>query len=272
MLRLENIPPSEMTEVVHIASELYEKDRQQEAETQERQATVDAAAEVGLPEEYLHRAAAELHARRVARVRQQRRRRTGVLATVGVALALGTGAYVVTRPHVNPTFLPKSATVARPHTSLAFGPANWRMSANAGTQATVKYENGAAILHVQRFAADSAGHFTANLNSSSGAINLTKFRTVSFRVHGTLPRLRLYLEHGNERWRSPALAVTGQDQQVRIDLSQFERQTRADRGAEWRTFAHQAPEWVDNLSFKTGWFVNEIGVSGDIALSDADFE
>ena len=38
-----------MPEVVRVASELYEKDREQEAEAEQRQATVDAAAEVGQP-------------------------------------------------------------------------------------------------------------------------------------------------------------------------------------------------------------------------------
>src|SRR4051794_29334133 len=96
MLRLENVPPEQMPEVVHIASELYEKDRQLDVESQERQATVEAAKEVGLPEEYLHRAAAELHVRRVAQAQQRgQRRRLGLAAALTsiVVLALG-GVYV----------------------------------------------------------------------------------------------------------------------------------------------------------------------------------
>ena len=40
MLRLENVPPEEMPQVVRIASELYEKDRTLEAEAQDRKSVV----------------------------------------------------------------------------------------------------------------------------------------------------------------------------------------------------------------------------------------
>ena len=268
MLRLENIPPSEMPEVVHIAAELYERDKQQEAETQERQATVDAAAEVGIPEEYLHQAAAQLHSRRVAQIQQKRRRRTGIMAVVGTVLVLGTGAFVVT--HYNellpPT--PPPITVNQSMSVMPFNATNWKVAANKGTAATVNYQNGSATLHVDRFALDAAGHYMANLNSSNGRVNLSNGRTISFQVRGSLPKVRLYLENGNERWRAPELAVTGQEQLVRINLNQFEHQTRTDTSSAWRKIDYSAPEWVDNLSFKTGWFVNDIGASGDLTLSD----
>lgn len=272
MLRLENVPPEQMPEVVHIASELYEKDRQLDSETQERQATVDAAKEIGLPEEYLHRAATELHVRRLAQVLQQRRRRrTGLLAAVGAALVLVTGGIYVMRSQSSAPPMVATTIVQSPSVP-AFSPTSWKIAANADTKATAAFSNGSATIHVQRFAADSANHFTANLNTFEGAQNLTGLRSVSFQVRGTLPKVRLYLEHGNERWRSPELLVQGQERLVKVDFSQFERQTRAAAEAQWQKDGYQPPETIDNLSFKTGWFVNDIGASGDVTLSDIKFE
>jgi len=272
MLRLENVPPEEMPEVVHIASELYEKDKQYDEESQQRKATVDAAAEVGLPEEYLHRAAQQLHARRVEQAGQKRRRRNGLLAVVGAAVVLGGGAFVFTHP---PSVAPPEAppiSVVQPPAQLALTSGNWKVVANKGTVAKTVFEKGSATIHVDRFTADSVGHFTANLNSKVGALDLSKYSTVSFTVRGTLPHVRLYLEHGNERWRSPELAVSADNQPVQIRLDQFEHQTRADANAKWQTGDHSAPGWVDDFSFKTGWYVNDIGAAGDVTLSDFRIE
>src|SRR5688572_21737574 len=80
MLRLKDVAPGEMPEVLRVASELYEKDQQELVRAQERQHVVDAAAEVGLPQEYLERAAHELHQRRVVAVVERRQRRTRLVA------------------------------------------------------------------------------------------------------------------------------------------------------------------------------------------------
>lgn len=272
MLKLENIPPEQMPEVVHIASELYEKDRQLDAETQERQATVDAAKEVGLPEEYLHRAAAELHGRRVAQAQVQRRRRTGWLAAVGATVLIGSAGIFALRSHPDATPSTVATVAQSPVMAPGFSPSKWKLATNTGTQANVTYASDSATIHVQRFAADLPNHFTANFNSFDGAKNLAGARTITFRMSGTLPQVRLYLDHGNERWRSPAIPVQGQEQIVRLDLSQFEHLTRASADASWQKVGYEPPGIVDNLSFKTGWFVNDIGASGDVTLGDIQFE
>ncbi len=271
VLRLENVPPEQMPEVVHIASELYERDRLKDAETQERQATVDAAKEVGLPEEYLHRAAAELHVRRIAQAQKSRKRRAGVIAVVGAALALGgAGGLYVIRSQVSAP--PAVVQTVQTATAPAFTSSSWKLSMNSGTQASVDYGSGLATIRVRRFAVDSAGRFNANLNTIDGAQNLAGIRSISFNVHGTLPQVRLYLEHGDQRWRSPALPVEGQERQVKVDLTQFERQTRSGSNGQWEKAGYQAPETVDNLSYKTGWFVNDANASGDVTIGDVRFE
>lgn len=254
-----------MPEVVHIASELYERDRQQDTEAQERQATVEAAREVGLPEEYLHRAAAELYARRIVQARTVRVRRAGLLATVGAAGVLAAGYLVLRQTAVAPVAPVSAATATVP--ALVAG--NWQMSANPGTKATASFGRGVATIRVDRFAPDASGHYTANLNSQEGPKSFAGTRSISFNVHGTLPNVRLYLEHGDERWRSPALPVQGQERLVKLDLTQFEHQVR--EGSQWQRTAYQPPGTVDNLSFKTGWFVNDASASGDVTVRDLQF-
>lgn len=271
MLRLENIPPEQMPEVVRIASELYSQDQTQDAEAQERQATVDAAAEIGLPEAYLHRAVTELHTRRVEQIRQRRRHRIGLLAIGGAVLVLGSGAAIVSRIHASS---PTTSQVKAPASTVApaFTAGAWQLNTNRDTQATVNFVNNTAVLQVQRFVADRSNHFTANFNNLDGSKNLVGLHTITFRMHGTLPHVRLYLENGSERWRSPELTVEGQERLVHIDLSQFERQTRGGAESTWQKSAYQPPEWVENLSFKTGWYVNQVQASGEVMLSDLRFE
>lgn len=274
MLRLDNIPPEEMPEVVRVASELYEKDREREAEAAERQATVQAAAEVGLPEEYLHRAAAELHARRVEQVKQRRRRRNGLLAVGGAVLALGTAAIVDSQLRQS---APTPTSITQPARSglvlsSPFSPTHWNLNSNSGTQATVTFQNDTAVIHVDRFAPDAKNQYFANLNTLDGPKNLAGYRTASVWVKGSLPQVRLYLENGNERWRSLPIPVEGQERLVRLDLNDFEYQTRPDRNATWQKESYKPPETVETMSFKTGWFVNDANASGEVSLRDLRFE
>src|SRR5262245_21890563 len=98
MLRLKDVATEQMPEVVRLASELYEQERGEIVAAGERQAAVEAAAEVGLPPEYLERAAELLHARRVEQIHQRRRRSRTLWAALGVALGLWGGWSVLHRP------------------------------------------------------------------------------------------------------------------------------------------------------------------------------
>jgi hypothetical protein len=72
--RLEQIPLEEMPQVVRLASELYAADEKCEHETCQKQATVQAAAEAGLPEGYMERAAEQWLEQEQARLQQQQAR------------------------------------------------------------------------------------------------------------------------------------------------------------------------------------------------------
>jgi hypothetical protein len=84
--RLEDLPTAEIPEVLRIASELQARDRAEAERASHRRALLKAAAEAGLPAEYLERAAAELHARRAARLRRRQRWQWAAAAALGLAL------------------------------------------------------------------------------------------------------------------------------------------------------------------------------------------
>jgi hypothetical protein len=79
----------ELPDVLQVATELYARDRTTIERARQLQALATAAAEAGLPLEYLERAAVSLHAKREGRFRRRRRQR-GTLAAAGVLLGLVT--------------------------------------------------------------------------------------------------------------------------------------------------------------------------------------
>ncbi|HLV80411.1 MAG TPA: hypothetical protein VKT32_09015 [Chthonomonadaceae bacterium] len=267
MSRLEQISPEEMPKVVQIASQLYEQDRTKEAEAQERQAYVDAAKEVDLPPEYMERAAAELQTRRIAEVKQRRRVRNGVLATLGGVVALA-GLWKVT--HRPP----------EPPTVYHFAAQQWRLDVNPETKANVTFQSvdgreNVAVLHVDQFTPRASdGQYFVNLDTTQTPRSLASYRTASFFVRGDgLNTVRLYLEAGpTERWRSPAIPATDAWQQQTVDLKQFDHQVRPSASAPWqRADASQQPDRVEKLSFKVGSYMNDASAHGDIALDDLEF-
>ncbi len=143
MLRMKDVPPDQMTEVVRVAGELYDEEQ---AQTQERRATVAAAAEMGLPKEYLDRAAALVHARRVEQIGKRRRRNAGLMVGVGLAAVLG-GGWFVTHP--------------RPAAPVVYNFQNpsqqWNQESNPESRADVRFADGAATLHVDHFGMPAGG-------------------------------------------------------------------------------------------------------------------
>ena len=258
MLRMKDVPPDQMAEVVRVAGELYDAEQ---AQTQERRATVAAAAEMGLPKEYLDRAASVVHARRVEQIATQRRRRAGLLVGIGVAGALG-GGWFVTHP--------------RPAAPLAysFQPSQWTQESDPASKAAVTFANGAATLHVDHFAMPAGGdQFFVNLNTKDVPSTLAGYRTVSFRAQSAgLPNVRLYLENADERWRSANLSVPSGGQVFRLNLDQFDHQTRDPAAGKWRKAGASAPGHVEQLSFKVGYYVNNADAHGDVQISDLRFQ
>lgn len=263
MLRLQDLPPEQRGEAVRTASELYDKET---TEQRELKATVDAAEEVGIPAEYLERASAEIHARRVAEIKARRKRNRIIAgAAVGTALLglVGTKTYNALQ-----TPAPVAIQVAQT-TGTTF-------RLNPSSEGELLRENGRAVLRVNRFVPEKNGSYFANIDVVPSVRQIGRYRSVTFSVggSGSLQQMRLYLENGNERWRSQAFAVPTDPQKVTLNLKQFEYQQRDQRTGNWRTptGSYKSPDTVGNLSFKVGEFMNPPSASGEVSIGNVTFE
>src|SRR5947209_4193292 len=90
MERLKRVQPKDLPKVLRLASELYAQDRAEIERVQECEGIAAAAAEAGLPPEYLERAAAQLEAGQQPIVRTQCTQRP-LLGWIWVCLLLGFG-------------------------------------------------------------------------------------------------------------------------------------------------------------------------------------
>jgi hypothetical protein len=86
--RPENIPLAEMPELLKVASELYARDRAEMEQAARRQELLRAAAEAGLPPEYLDRAAVMIYAQRAEYHRRRQRWQMGVVAALALTLGM----------------------------------------------------------------------------------------------------------------------------------------------------------------------------------------
>lgn len=263
MLRVKDVPPDQMSEVVRVAGELYDKET---AENQERRATVAAAAEMGLPKEYLDRAAVLVHARAAEQVAKRRRRRVGVAAGLGVAAVIG-GGWLVTHPRPAAPVPPVAYNFQNPAQQ-------WGLNNSPGAQANAAFNNGTATIHVSSFGAPAGGdQFFVNLDTKDVPQTLDGYRTVSFRASGVgLPNLRLYLENADERWRSPLLPLTPAGQAVQVSLNRFDHQARDSSTGKWHAAGAEAPGHIERLSFKVGYYVNAPDAHGDVKISELRFQ
>lgn len=259
MLRVKDIPPEELPEVVRVAGELYDKEGTQD---RERRATVEAAEEMGIPAEYMERAAREVHTRRVEQTKQTRRRRNGVVATLAVLVAVG-GAWRVINP-----------TPPAPTTYTQFDGGQWTLEKNAESAATVATTDGTAVIRVQRFGQQRDGDYFVNFQTGNVPPTLRGYETVSFRVRGSgLSQARLYLEEsGSVRWRSPAVSITDTWQTIRLKISDLDRQTRRGEQGEWQRNGSSDPNRIERLSFKIGEYMNDPTARGEIVIDDLKFE
>lgn len=268
---LRNAPAAEMNETVARAAELLARDQGNDPNL-DRMAALAAADELGIPQPYLERAAEELHTERVAAERR-RRLRLRLGAGLAAAVLLVAGAVAAVRI----ASAPPDPIVY----TFAQSPApTWRLETNPESRASLDFreESGrgaVAVVQVQQFGpAGADGSYFVNLNTVDGPLDMDGHAAVMFSVRGEgLGRIRLYLEAGGERWRSPEVTVTGDWRDVRLSLDRFERQTRNPAGDGWRTVGYEAPGRVERLSFKLGTFINDDkNSSGEVVIDDVRVE
>ncbi len=140
---------------------------------------------------------------------------------------------------------------------------------NAATEASSTTRDGGVALTVTRFGAEANEQYWANLESTA-PLSWDGAQTVALVVsgEGTLENGRVYLESGDERWRSPAFGVTPVATPVELDVADFEHQLRRD-GA-WKVVDHSPPVGAPRVSVKFGWWVNDIDRSGTVVVRDVE--
>ena len=253
-----------MSEVVRLASEI--QDRETDA-AREHRATIDAASEVGISEEYLERAAAEVHARRVAAITEKRRKRRSAVAVAAAVVGVGLigGGLALNR---------KAPSAPAP-AAVAVSVDAATLERTEGVQASLARQSNESVLTVTRFAKDGAGTYNANISLASPKPSLAGYRTASFTLQGTggLKQIRLDISNGpTERWKGPLIAVPTEKKTVSVSLREFTYQQRESSGAPWRSKSFRPPGNVTRLGFKTGDAVNPVTATGSVSVGDLRFE
>ncbi len=278
MLRLKDVPETETAEVIRVAQELYERET---SETRRRDSLVDAAEELGLPGEYLERAAHEVHQRRVAEIQQRRRRRNVILGvTAAAALVAGLAITGTTTRVAPPSVKPTPIATPKVVDDFNVSPArSWSLDTDGRSRGTVNFVEEAgrgqvARVRVDSFRPDRQGRFFVNLYQSAPPGSLSGYRQLSFDARGSgLRRVRLDLENGPlERWRGPAVAIGDQWQTVSVPLDRFERQVRSSPNATWQLSPGRPPSDIRRLAFKTGERVNDASARGEVLLDNVRAE
>lgn len=258
----------EQDEVIDLAIDLYSEEVRERERAEEASSMIAAAREVGVPEEYLARAAEVLREKRAAAAARRERVRKGIAGAVAASgvLAIVVAGWFFLAPGPAAPFVE----------GFARGQERWTLDKNAGTAASVRFEQRAdrgevAVVSVQRFSPGADGKFFVNLDSLAGPADLGAHRELSFALRGTgLETVRVFVEGEGERWRSPPLAIGGEWRTVRVPLSSFERQVL--RGGTWIAAGHGAPDGGGRISFKVGHFMNEADASGEVELDDLRIE
>jgi pentapeptide repeat protein len=147
---------ADLPAVLRVAAELYARDRAQIERAAQRQELKQAAAEAGLPPEYLERAAVTLQAQRMARLQQQRSRWRGATAILSLFLAFAAG-WVLPHPHHAQTPRPAPAPHVRSLAGLDLRGANFYHQDLAGRDLSLSNLSGAILARANLRGADLSG-------------------------------------------------------------------------------------------------------------------
>lgn len=233
-------------------------------DAKDRATMAQAAAELGIDPERLDVAAATLRAEaaaseRAEAVRDEERR---VQRQRRVILAAVAGAMIVAGLGLRASMAPSAAV------SVVAAPAAWSLDLNPETQATLTWPTDpvygeVARIDVAAFGAAAGSPHRVNFDGL-GTANLSGHHTVSVTARGQgLDVLRVYLEDGDERWRSPPLRPGADWSTLDAPLSAFERQERGASG--WKIVSWAAPGDV-HVSVKLGDYMNPVTATGHVEI------
>jgi hypothetical protein len=245
-------------QVLKVALELQEADERARAESKDRDDRMVAAAEVGLDRQWIEKAEGVIAAREREAAAARKRVPLAVVGASGL-LAAGTALMLFMSPRPEPAW------------RVAFDPAPaYVLDKNAETAASAAFQAGVGVLTVERFAPDAAGAWRANLDISTLPADLSPYDAVAFQLQGDLPIVRVYLDNGSERWRSPAIPVPADRTPKTVDFSSFEHQRKGADG--WKVVDWTHPDHAAAVSFKVGTYMNDVDATGTVRVDELEFE
>lgn len=258
MLKQTDIPAEDQTEIFRIADKLYREDEEQRRNAD---ASAAAAAELGVPQEYLDRAAQELHLQRLEAVKAKRKRFwiIPVIALTGISLTLIMTLTLSRAPtRISPGVMSTGSVTNVYDLSEA------QVRANPGTKGSISATKSAATLQIEQFIPDENGDFYGNVLVSTG--NIREVETVSASVAGRgIPNIRIDLEAGDVRWKGP---VSSSNTSVSISAKEFQKQVR--QGSGWKNTSWDPPSGKLRIAFKTGKSINDASTKGTLTVTNVE--
>jgi len=265
--------PTPEQQLEHALRMQAERERQREEE-ERRKGLKEAAKEMGVSEDTFDAAEAEAQkaeAEAQERARLERERAAAVSAQrskqMALGAAIGLGALLVTGASLAWWFLPGAPPVQEDFSGFS---SRWGLDMNPGTEASVQAATEAghgevAEITVGRFVPGADGKFHVNLNLSE-PMPLDRLESLSVAAKGDgLGVARVYLEVGDERWRSPPMNLGAEWKTFDWSLEAFERQERKAGG--WTTVDYRPPDRA-KVSIKVGHFMNPPEASGTVWVDD----
>ncbi|MFM7188840.1 MAG: hypothetical protein ACKO14_13590 [Armatimonadota bacterium] len=259
MLKQTDIPAEDQAEVFRIADKLYRED---EEHRRNADASAEAAGELGIPKEYLDRAAQELHLQRLDAVNRKRNRnRVFVAAVIGVGLVTASILSVTLSRVPAP---PSPVAMATASVTNVYDLSSASVRANSESKGSIIANNSGATLQIEQFVPDIKGDFYGNILLPAG--NVQEVEAINAQVAGNgIPNVRIDLEAGDVRWKGP-VSPTGTS--IAISAKEFQRQVRT--GSSWKNTAWQPPSGALKIAFKTGKTINDVSSRGTLTVTNVE--
>lgn len=271
MLKQGQIPEADQNEVFKIADELLHADSNQR---EQAIASRDAAAELGVSQEYLDRAAEELHLRRLEQLKVNRAKRRILWGTIVFAMTI----LVITA-----VFLSTAVTLrASTNNSSTFNLRSQAATMNIGTvylipdltqsavrsnpesQGELTKTSSAITLQLDAFGLSANKKYFVNIVLDP--INVKEFVGISLNASNIgIPNIRVDLEAGNTRWKGPVTVASGRNKLVARD---FQRQLNTPSG--WKNTTWSPPAGKVSVVVKTGETINGLNAKGTLTVTDVE--
>jgi hypothetical protein len=265
MLKQSELSQEDQAEAFRRADELFRAESEQ---ARAARSAAQAAEELGIPQEYLDRAAAQLHAEKAEKIKARNQKRR-VLIAVGAAMlpALLT-VFLLTRIGPPPAQVVAAQPLVAPFT----------LSLNATDEATTSFKNASTSatstlnsyqLNIKGFQ-PQGGNYQANLGFPING-SLAGYKTVSFSVQSSgISSVRLDLRDGQTRWNSRPISLSSESQRVTLRFDELNRQVQS--GSEWTSERGGGPDSARSFVIKLGKDINPPETKGTVTISDVQFE